>query len=531
VISKILRTARRLLARYPANPRVAPIRQALLSASKPAAPESSMVVAVEGVEDPLFFALFSALVDDLRSRNGVKAELLQVRSINGAIGVGHRAAFERSWLNARCVNDQWARAHRELVGPVAYRCQPPLIRLPGRDRRRAQQLWQAMQASERPELLEVDGIVIGDLLIDSYLRFRPSPRFDASDSFVFQLIRQALRDLRLARAYFERRRPAAYLSTYTTYVEHGVPARVAVALGIPVRVYGNLNIFGKKLTRENTYHTPEMSGYRLGFEQLSDKAAALEAAQQQLDARLSGVIDSATSYMRVSAYARSDEAVPNVDGTVVIFLHDFYDSPHIYHDLVFKDFWDWICFTIETLEAAGIPYWIKPHPNQIDLSSDALDQLKQAYPGLRLLSPRITNGQLAEAGMLCGVTVYGTVAHELAYLGVPSIACARHPHHSFDFCRTAKTVEEYAAMLRSPGVKPLPEAQMREQALAFYFMHNLEGSTDKLAFRPAFSRYWKTCNSAEATPHQMVEQLMQLRAMPLWQEHLQRIEQDIRHAG
>lgn len=531
MISKLARAARRLVSRYPANPNVAQVRRALLSASKPARAQAPATIAVEGVEDPLFFGLFSALIDDLRSRSGVKAELLQIRSINGAIGTGRRAAFDRSWPKAWLLNGQWARAHRELVGPVAYRSQPPLLSFAGRDRLRAKQLWLALQQSERPDLLEVDGILVGDLLIDSYLRFRPSPRFDARDPFVLKLIRQALRDLRLAKAYFKSRRPAAYLSTYTTYVEHGIAARVAVAQGIPVRVYGNLNTFGKKLTRENTYHTPEMSGYRQAFEQLPDQPAALAAARELLDARLSGAIDAATSYMRVSAYARSDEVVPDVRGAVVIFLHDFYDSPHIYHDLFFPDFWTWVNFTIETLDAAGIPYWLKPHPNQIDLSSDALAQLREAHPHLRFLSPSITNAQLAEAGMLCGVTVYGTVAHELAYMGIPSIGCARHPHHSFDFCRTAGSLDEYAAMLKSPGVKPVPDEQMREQALAFYYMHNLEGGADKLAFRQAFTRFWKSCNSTDVGSQQMIEDLMQLRSMPWWQEHLRSIEQDIHHAG
>ncbi len=531
MIFKLARTARRLLSRYPANSNVAPLRQALLSTVRPATAASTTTIAVQGVEDPFFFGLFSALVDDLRARAGIRAELVQVRSINGAIGIGRRAAFERSWINAGPVNGQWARAHRELVGPVAYRSQAPLLRWPKRDDRRATQLWRTLQQSERPDLLEIDGILVGDLLIDSYLRFRPAPRFDVRDPFVLALVRQALRDLRLARAYFERRRPALYLSTYSTYIEHGIPARVAIAAGVPVRVYGNLNIFGKKLSRENAYHTPETSGYKASFEQLPDKPAALAAARNQLEARLAGRIDTATGYMRVSAYARSDEPVPEVRGAVVIFLHDFYDSPHIYHDLFFPDFWTWVRFTIDTLEAAGTPYWLKPHPNQIGASSDALAQLKQAHPHLRLLSPRITNAQLAEAGMLCGVTVYGTVAHELAYLGVPSIACARHPHHSFDFCRTAKSLEEYAAMLRSPGVKSLPDAPMREQALAFYYMHNLEGSANKLAFRPAFTRFWQICNAADATPQQMIEQLQQMRTTPWWQEHLHSIEQDIRHAG
>jgi hypothetical protein len=61
------------------------------------------------------------------------------------------------------------------------------------------------------------------------------------------------------------------------------------------------------------------------------------------------------SYMRSTAYGKPADEVPMASKTpVVIFLHDFYDSPHIYHDLVFNDFWEWVCFTIETSRSSGI---------------------------------------------------------------------------------------------------------------------------------------------------------------------------------
>src|SRR5262249_4742192 len=151
----------------------------------------------------------------------------------------------------------------------------------------------------------------------------------------------------------------------------------------------------------------------------------LKEAQQQLEVRLGGGIDPATSYMRVSAYAATSEPLPDVAGAVVVFLHDFYDSPHVYDRLVFPDFWTWVCFTIETLQQAGRKFLLKPHPNQVAPDGNALGTLTARYPGLSVLSSRISNRQLVEAGMICGVTVYGTVGHELAYMGVPCISCAK----------------------------------------------------------------------------------------------------------
>jgi hypothetical protein len=243
-----------------------------------------------------------------------------------------------------------------------------------------------------------------------------------------------------------------------------------------------------------------------------------------LRTRLSGGIDSATSYMKVSAYATSGQAVPDdMAGAVVVFLHDFYDSPHIYPDIVFGDFWRWACFTIDTLSAAGIGFYLKPHPNQVQLSSDVLDQLRAAYPKLRFLPQGITNAQLADAGLACGVTVYGTIAHELAYLGVPTIACAHHPHIAFGFCHTAKNRAEYADLLRSATRLAVDKQAMRREALAFYYMHSLHGDAQEMEMRGRFITLWKSCQDPAAAPHELLAALSGLTQSPHFEQRVSQL--------
>ena len=54
--------------------------------------------------------------------------------------------------------------------------------------------------------------------------------------------------------------------------------------------------------------------------------------------------------------------------------------------------------------------FIKPHPNQIDLSEQALLDLKAKYPKAKWLSSDVSNVNLVNSGISCGVTVYGTIA-------------------------------------------------------------------------------------------------------------------------
>lgn len=514
-----------LARRYPADTHLLVLRTACGASRSAARPLNGPLVAVQCVEDPLYIALFSALYEELREQFGARGELVVVRSISGAIGLGWWPGVRRLTLVSLMLSSQWVRSFRGLIDHVAYRSQS-LVHPIGDllDWVRSLRIWRRKRAADGAFELEVGGVPVGDLITDSYLRFRPSPRFVAGDRFTLRLIWQAHRDVRRARAYFRKRKPRLYLTSYSTYLEHGIAVRVALQEGVRVHSFSNFTNFGKKLTLSDWFHTPNTDNYKDEFDAMDQQAARLAQAEAQLQVRLSGGIDAATSYMRVSAYAdAADEPPPGVKGAVVVFLHDFYDSPHIYPDLVFRDFWSWIGFTIETLLGSGIRFYVKPHPNQIALSGEALQKLNAAYPGLLLLSPRITNMQLVNAGMLCGVTVYGTVAHELAYLGIPTIACARHPHNAFGFCRTARTVTEYAEYLRTPAHMPLSKQDMRRQALAFYYMYNQHGEAGDLALRAGFSAFWNACHSPETPNSELLKRFHELRNLPAFKAFAARL--------
>ena len=517
----------RLFSRHPKEPGVHPAAFAGMALEpRERAEASTGALAFQSVPDKFYFLLFGAIRAHLKAGLRGRAELVVVRAASGAVGTGWLAELKRAapvtWLWSR----PWVRAYGTLIDGVAYRCATwahPFSDLV--DWIRSGALWRQLQQQGEDRSLRIEGIEVADLIIDSYLRFKPSPEFDVADPFVRRLVWQALRDVRQARAYFGRVRPRLYLTSYATYLEHGIPVRAALQHGVDVWAFGNLNRFGKQLTLDDSYHTQDFSGYRSGFEALDRQAERLQQAREQLENRLSGGIDAATSYMRQSAYAQTGVELPaGLDGAVVIFLHDFYDSPHIYPELVFHDFWRWICFTVEVLQTSGVTFFLKPHPNQIALSDAALARLRQKYPGLKWLPAAASNVQLARAGIACGVTVYGTVAHELAYLGVPSIGCARHPHYTFDFCRTARTREEYECMLRTYEVLPVPKEEMQRQALAFYYMHNLHGAGDERELQQAFAAFWRACNVGVVTEGGVMRGFLTLVNLPAFSRFVKAME-------
>ena len=470
------------------------------------------VICIESVPDKLYFLLFGLICQQIKFHSNLESELVVVRAINGAMGTGCIASAKRSSVLTWWWSRQWERAYGSLMNGVAYRCAALFQPISDfKDWKKSKLLWTQFKLQEENFSLVINGMEFGDLVVDSYLRFMPSPRFDSHAPFVRQLIWQVLRDVRQAEQYFTKKKPKIYLSSYSTYIEHGVAVRVALHKGIPVWTFGELVRFGKRLSLQNVYHTTDCTNYRAEFDLLDRQEDRLSEAAERLNFRLSGGIDPATSYMRQSAYGQKNSILsPDLKGAVVVFLHDFYDSPHVFPELVFCDFWSWVCFTIETLQISGVTFYLKPHPNQIEMNQDVLIDLRRQYPDVKWLPSSVSNTQLAEVGVVCGVTVYGTVAHELAYLGVPSIGCAQHPHHSFDFCRTAKTRDEYKTMLQSPSLLPIDIIEMRRQALIFYYMHNIHGVPEEIALVRSFSTLWNACNQRDGNDSAVLSALKNL---------------------
>ncbi|VVE89029.1 hypothetical protein [Pandoraea bronchicola] len=471
-------------------------------------------IVVEMVSDDYYFCLLGNVCSALRQRAELRIEQHVFATIRVGMTHSARALLPALFPLNRLHSAPWREMYDTFCNGLGFHAQSfaPLNDLT--DAARSLKAWRAIKRGETLKPLRIDGILVGDLINDTYLRFRPAKTVDTSDTFLWYLLWQTFRGVRRARAYFRREMPALYLTSYSTYIQHGVPARVALDEGIAVHAFGNLQEFTKRLHRHDIVHTRNPDDYRERYYAQPDPSEGRAAAERNLSLRLSGGVDTATAYMAKSAYQDTGAAVPDVRGAAVVFLHDFFDSPHIYRNMVFPDFWQWACFTIDTLTESGIPFFVKPHPNQVGPSALVLRELRERYPSLQLIPTAVTNRQLADAGIACAITVYGTIGHEMAYLGVPSIACAHHPHVAFDICKTATSVEEYASLLRRALTLPVDPVLLREQALQFYYSHNLAQPPEALALRDAMVRAWKLSHDHEVSAQELQDAFRTMRELP-----------------
>lgn len=334
--------------------------------------------------------------------------------------------------------------------------------------------------------IKIGNIVIGDLIYDSYLKRYKLATIDSFDNRLYEIVFYAYVIYKSCDMYIRKNNVKKVLMSHAVYIEHGILVRLCVENNIDtyIIVVRGKKVF-KKLTKEDYLQTYDHDKYPEKFNHLPLKMEKILEARSVLKMRLSGDIDPGISYMKSSAYV---EAIDNkktiFNGEkhrIVIFLHCFFDSPHIYKRMLFPDFYEWLDFTLKVGVSSNVAVYVKPHPNGLYGNERIIDSFKKKYPQVRFIGKDVSNNQLVLEGFDAAVTVYGTLGHELPYMGVPVIAAGDNPHAGYNFCYTAKTLMEYEAMLRNPEL--LSREFNKSQIEQFFFMHYLHESDGAISPR------------------------------------------------
>lgn len=328
----------------------------------------------------------------------------------------------------------------------------------------------------------IEGVVVGDLIYDTYLKWYRKPTVDIHDKRLLMLL--------IAAHYLFKK--FSYLSkiekyeevylTHSVYLVFGIAARVSLKHGASVFITQNTRgLFLQRLSDDHVHQTPRFEGYKQSFSLLDseEQTAAICLARKKLHERLSGKVDGSISYMRKSAYSFAEsgfiDLVEYFPGKpyALIMLHCFFDSPHIYRWMIFEDFYEWVVHCLELLEVNELNVIVKGHPNGLNGNQEVVENLKKRFHKANFLSSQINNNDLLRADNIkVALTVYGTMAHEFCYKGVPVINAGDNPHIAYGFSKTPRTVEAFnrAVIDSMAGVGSDIETEEVEQ---FYYMNYL----------------------------------------------------------
>jgi len=326
--------------------------------------------------------------------------------------------------------------------------------------------------------IEVEGIVIGDLIYDTFLRFNNSATLDIQTPFLDKTILQALNIYFNCKEVFLKYEVKALVSTYTSYIYHGIIVRMCLKKDIPVYnpICGFYTLIHKVL-KEYPSHYNNHFLFPDIFKLVKNRDKAIDSARDVFEKRFSGQVDEATFYMKESAFSNYQNVQLNElnwSNTVVVLAHCFFENPHCYRDLLFPDFYEWITYTLDVLSMQkNINVLVKPHPNGVQGNDEVFDALKEKYcnTNITFIDKKTSQLQIMNSQPKAIITAYGTAAAECAYLGFPVITIYDHPFIAYDFTYTARTIEEYNKLLQN--VLHLKPKQKKDEILEYFYMQHV----------------------------------------------------------
>jgi hypothetical protein len=324
------------------------------------------------------------------------------------------------------------------------------------------------------ESISLDGICIGDLIYDSYLRFFSKPTIEIKNQLFKDFLLTTICVYVFWNDYFNEHDVRAVNASHCVYV-NAIPLRIAISRDIPAFVSGAVHVY--RLSKKNLFDSCDFFQYRKIFKSLPLNICklGLENAKEKIEKRFSGKIGIDMQYVSESAFgAHKAESIliKSNRPKVLIATHCFFDSPHNYGNNLFPDFYEWLNYLGQITLETDYDWYIKTHPDYLPGSMEVINSFIEKYPKFRLLSADSSHHQIIAEGIDVALTCYGTIAFEYAALGIPVInASLNNPHIAYNFNLHPKNIDEYGEILKN--IDQIDLHIDKNEVYEYYFMKNI----------------------------------------------------------
>lgn len=295
---------------------------------------------------------------------------------------------------------------------------------------------------------------ITNVVIDTRIRFSSFPSYNRSLVDLYYIC-SYLQAYDFAHSRIKALNPKFSIALYACYSQHLGFINACIDTGTPTYFAFRGNLFLSILNQSYPHHSIDYSHVFSSRQNLKHEQLLYmdEVSTKVLALRKSGV-NMGQSYMKKTAFggfSLTEETINTISSSIILFLHDFYDSPHIYPGLDFADFVDWTIDTIKFLISTGKKIYIKPHPNQISPSSPVSKLILSIFPQVNVLDARASNHDIFTAKPALIITAYGNVSVEAACYGIKCISavpfspssCSAFSSCSFDRPSFFNNIQSY----------------------------------------------------------------------------------------
>ena len=334
--------------------------------------------------------------------------------------------------------------------------------------------------------IKVDGIKIGDLIYDTYIKSRRKPTVNFNEDF-FKMVLDFCKLYIFWDEYFKKNNIQSLVGVHTAY-SYGLPLRIAFIKKIPTYCVSSRRIH--RLSKNMQFVAGEFVNFKKNISKIEKNKVeeGVEAAKQKLQDRIYAKSTGPAADLlssEVGSFSKNyfkSEIPKNNKIKVIIFPHDFFDAVHAYGDTLFEDFYEWLEFLGKISYKTDYEWFIKNRPNHPGkfeiyqpMTENLINDFVKKYPKIKKLPNTYPHNQIVEEGINCALTVYGSVGLEYAYFNIPVINAAKNnPHMNYNFNLSPQSIYEYEKLILN--IKNIKISINKDEIYEYYFMRNIYNS-------------------------------------------------------
>ena len=300
----------------------------------------------------------------------------------------------------------------------------------------------------------IDNVKLGDLIYDTIIRRNCIVTLKQYEQRFFNCVVECLSEYYFYKDLFSKENAKVFITNEYAYIA-GIAIRTAFSAGLITECinedgelrFNESNLFGCVMDIRNRISQEELS------KKLKEDIKFREDCEQYFKNRMLGKInvgDAANAYMSKRQISKEHlKKMLSLDvnkKTILIAPHVFCDSCHQKELYGFRDYYDWLEFTLLCLrDRTDINILFKTHPSVSGFGQfevDGLNYLKTLIPNIIQVPDDVSTALVLE---ICDVVITcgGTIGLEAACLGIPSVNTSKSYYYGFEIVDVRKNKEEY----------------------------------------------------------------------------------------
>tara|TARA_Y100000590_G_C15742395_1_gene1020743 strand:- start:4188 stop:5846 length:1659 start_codon:yes stop_codon:yes gene_type:complete len=331
--------------------------------------------------------------------------------------------------------------------------------------------------------IKIDNILFGDLIYDGYLKLYSEVTIDLKSKNFQDYLYRFIMIYIYWKNYLKKNNVKSVIGVHSLYA-YGIIHRLAIFQNIESFIVIQGRVF--RLNRDYTYEFSDYKNSKFMFSKFNnfEKEKFLNISSKSIEIRLKGYVAEKINELTSTKSAFSKSYDPNINVLnknkklkILIATHSVGDACNAYGVNFFPDFKKWLEYLSNLSKETDFEWYIKDHPyysdlklaRSLDRTTELTKQIVNNNKKIIHLDSDVSHHQIIGEKINFVLTVYGTIAFEYAYLGIPVIVATKNcPTSKYSFNILPKDLKDYENILRN--LDKIDHKINKNEVLEYYFM-------------------------------------------------------------